>query len=355
MRILLLFCLGKAATAGPTVTAVHVACEKGFLCPASQIDLVTIDATKPDAVTTIANLIPTEKSKLTRRTKTLSAKSIAGDSIYVLVLDPAKPSPVLITVNTTSNGVMSSSPVSTMLFNTTTLDIFPEPIGLIASTQGGKFYRINDTQTGSIVALPIALPIGLVAGGQATTDGVSRLWVFCHTPDPTPSTVRRSDPRDDDPVPAEGMWYAAECDLQANTVTLSAGAHYGEGYPDSTDLIGMHFNTSSDTASAFGLIDTFLGAMPGRLDLTNVSNFTPLTGGMLPVIYLDYNPVDKPQSTFLVHDVLFALMNYVDDSEEETRMTWVNFSAHHPPIHFEKGGDELSDILPANNLHAPPF
>jgi hypothetical protein len=334
-----LFCLVTAAAiAGPTVTAVNIACEKGFLCPQSQINLVTADATKPNAVTTIANLIPAEKTKLTRRTKTLSAKSLAGDAIYVLILDPNKPSPILFTVNTTSDDSMvSSTPVSTMLFNITTLDIFPAPIGLIASTKGGNFWRINDTQTGSTVALPFALPAGLVAGGQTTTDGVSRLWVFCHTPDPTPSTVRAT---------AEGMWYAAECDLQADTITLSAGAHYGEGYTDSTSLLGMHFNSSSESPSAIVLIHTILGLMPGRLDLTNTSKFIPLSAGALPVIYMDYESLYKPKTTFLVHDVLFALLDYVSDqSEEQTRMTWVNFTTRHPPIHFEAGGDELSNLL----------
>jgi hypothetical protein len=336
------------AAKGPAVIAVSIDCDKGFLCPASQIRLVeTDDATTLKSVTTLATLVPAEKTSLAHETITLTAKSVETDGlVYALVIDPSQAVPFLSTINTTTQ-VLRATPAAAILANTTTLNMFPPPIGLVAATADGRIFTV-DTETGTATALPVTVPKGLMttgfAGGMSTTDGKSRLFLFCHDP---------VDLDDDSPPPSS--WYVAAIDLAAAVpaVKLSAGAPYG-GSLGCTYPIGMHYNSSnsgpagtiSDTAAA--IIQTTFGPFVGTLNLANVSDFHPLSDGFAALVYLDYTPVDRPQSTFLLNNqVFFALMHHSSSGSgtDEVQMTWVNFTEHHPPIHHARGGDHWNGVL----------
>ena len=337
----------SAAAGGPAILAVKIACEKGFLCPDSEVDLVKADATSPGTVDKIETLAPAEKTRLAHLTRTLTTTSLENNEAYALVMNP-QAAPIFKVVNTTESGsvVQSSAPAAAALANASTLDMFPAPIGLVASTQDGMLYQV-DPLTGSASALSVALPSGYTNGGMSTNDGASRL--FLYTTNMTTSPSNKYDDKDDDNSPGEDdfAWFVATVDLVANTVTFSAGAPFG-AFTDCTSLVGLHYNTSSPAARprAAAIVSTLLGAVLGTLDLTNVSNFAPLSGGMLPIIYIGYDPVvERPQTTFLAGDVLYAVMDFEgsDDGsgDAETRMTWVDFSARRPVIEFADKADGL--------------
>ena len=170
----------SGAGGGPPVLAVKVECQKGLVCKNEEINMVKMaDAQKPYTQATVANLAPLEKSKFTELKKTLTASSLVGTEVYALIMDPSQPTPVFKVVNTTqTSSMLFSTPAAAVLANTATLDMFPAPVGLVASTADGQLYRV-DPLTGGATALPVALPAGHLNGGLSTTDGNSRLFLFC--------------------------------------------------------------------------------------------------------------------------------------------------------------------------------
>jgi hypothetical protein len=313
---------------------VSLDCEKkGPLCPREEINLVRIkDAQQPNIAATVATLAPAEKSRVAYQTRTLTASSLVGPEVYALVLDPSQSMPVVFKIiNTTSISTKSihlTASAVAVLANASTLDIFPAPIGLVASTADGKLYRV-DPLNGGAPALPVSLPAGHINGGLSTTDGTSRLFLY--------STNSSSLDDDDNDKPTNFYWYVATFDLVGNAITFSAGAPFGKYLAD-TYPVGFHYNAAASAASnsdsASAIIQTSLGPYIGTLDLTNTSNFVPTScpdGHHL--LYLDYDPVDGPQTTFMDGHVFYALMDHVV-SDDQRHMTWVDLSARCPSYNY---------------------